>query len=131
MKTSNINVRLEDDVYNQVTEIAEQFKRSRSEIVRLAISNELDKFSSQRSYTKEEYTNIINVLKDLSNSINTLETQLIKIGVNINQLAKYTHKVGDDRYITENKGYLISCTNELDKINDTLSKMGRDAWGLL
>lgn len=131
MKNKIINVRVDDELYQVITNLSDRYSLTVSEIVRLAITYELDKFSKQKSYTKEEYLGIIDGLKDVSNSVNKLETQIIKMGTNINQLAKYTNKVKDSRYIDSNQDYLKSCKDNLIKLQGELKDISCKAWGVL
>lgn len=128
MKTKKIDVRLDEDVYNIVTDIANQFDKTRSEVVRLALTNAIAKINNQRAYTKEEYNELIDTIKELSNAINKIETHLIRIGTNVNQLARYTHSIKDDRYITSNKQILLKHIEELNAMKMYLKDISSNVW---
>lgn len=128
MKNKKIDVRVNEEIYNAITELSEQCSKSRAEIVRLALSDSLDKFSNQRSYTKEEYHQLIDNIKDLANAINKIETHLIRIGTNINQLAKYSNAVKDDRYLYSNQQILIKHIEDMGIIKDYLHETMQGVW---
>lgn len=128
MKNKNINVRLPEEVYNDVSEVADKFNKSLSEVVRLAITNQFNKLEKGNSLDKAQYTTLIDTLKELSRVISKQETQLIGLARNINQLTKYTHTVGDDRYITSNHQLLEKYLNTLVGIQNELKEISRQGW---
>lgn len=129
MKNKNINVRLENEIYKQVEDIADKYNKSLSEIVRLAINSELNKLGSKQSMTKEEYNYLIENLKGVSQRIAKSENQIIGIARNVNQLTKYTNQVKDSRGIDKNYLLLEKYLKILNKIQTELKEISSKAWG--
>lgn len=129
MKNKNINVRLTDENYQAVYEIADKYNKSLSEVVRLAINNELDKLGNKRPMDKIQYITLMGKLKTVSNDINRVESQITGIARNINQLTKYTHKANDDRVINVNRELLNKYLNILENINTELKEISSKGWG--
>lgn len=131
MKKKNINIRIDEDVYQTVSEVADRHGKSMSEIVRLSLMNDIEKITNQKSYSKQEYNNLIELMKTLSNTIAKHESELNHIGRNINQLAKYTNQVRDDRYINKNTEILENYLRQLDGQRQELKEISRRAWELV
>lgn len=131
MKKKNINIRIDEDVYQMVSEVADRHGKSMSEIVRLSLMNDIKKITNQKSYSKQEYNNLIELMKTLSNTIAKHESELNHIGRNINQLAKYTNQVRDDRYINKNTEILENYLRQLDGQRQELKEISRRAWELV
>lgn len=104
-----INVRFEDEMYDDITKIAEHFKCSRSEIVRDGLKDVLNRPYEQ--YTKEQFDKRVELIKALTIYMGGVERKLIGATNNLNQIAK---KV--------NSGTTGASQDSLDYIRDEMAK---------
>lgn len=88
-KSKSISLRLPLDVYNIIDDLAKENNVGRSEVIRLALDDALEKYLEHVRYIDTAQANIIN--KNICNVGNTLVSiveQLRKYGINLNQIAK-------------------------------------------
>lgn len=86
----NTHIRLELDSYEAAKEIASEYGLSFSQVVRLALSDNLDKLAKKVKYRdKEQAEEIRSVVMDILNKVEVIETNLRRLGNNTNQIARY------------------------------------------
>lgn len=116
-----INVRFEDEMYDDITKIAEHFKCSRSEIVRDGLKDVLNRPYEQ--YTREQFDKRVELIKALTSEMNKVERKLVGATNNLNQIAKRLNsgtgmiKVKELDYIQEE---MVKCAGHLYAIHDWL-----------
>lgn len=124
----NINFRVDEEVYNALTELAEDRGISRSDLVRMILSNELSKYYKYKGIDKETFEKYIGTLSKISDKIGASERQLYKIGNNLNQIAK---KVNTDKNMdawNRNNGQIEKYFETLYKHAELLGVIEKVLW---
>lgn len=86
----NTHIRLELDSYEAAKEIAGEYGLSFSQVVRLALADNLDKLAKKVKYRdKEQAEEIRSVVMEILNKVEVIETNLRRLGNNTNQIARY------------------------------------------
>ena len=86
----NTHIRLELDSYEAAKEIAGEYGLSFSQVVRLALADNLDKLARKVRYRdKEQGEEIRATVMDILNKVEVIETNLRRLGNNTNQIARY------------------------------------------
>ena len=113
-KTRSITIRLSQDEAQALSDIADEYHMTLSEVIRSATSGELDRYLGGVKYVdKEQGRAINNNIIILGNMMMDVRDQLRKIGVNFNQIARRIN-AGDMKALNDINA-LIS-RDELDTI---------------
>lgn len=90
LKSKHINVRFEEEIYADIVKRAEQERRSKSDIVRTALSGELAKISEQtnKSLTDDQRLAVLSIIGKVMTHVSVIRNDNAKLGNNINQIAK-------------------------------------------
>ena len=106
-KTRSITIRLSQDEAQALSDIADEYHMTLSEVIRSATSGELDRYLGGVKYVdKEQGRAINNNIIILGNMMMDVRDQLRRIGVNINQIARRVN-AGDINLLYES-GHLVS-----------------------
>lgn len=90
LKSKHINVRFEEEIYADIVKRAEQERRSKSDVVRTALSGELAKISEQTNkvLTNEQRVAVLNIMGKVMTHVSVIRNDNAKLGRNVNQIAK-------------------------------------------
>jgi len=90
LKSKHINVRFEEEIYADIVKRAEQERRSKSDVVRTALSGELAKISEQTNkvLTNEQRLAVLNIMGKVMTHVSVIRNDNAKLGRNVNQIAK-------------------------------------------
>jgi Arc/MetJ-type ribon-helix-helix transcriptional regulator len=94
LKSKHINVRFEEEIYADIVKRAEQERRSKSDVVRTALSGELAKISEQTNkvLTNEQRVAVLNIMGKVMTHVSVIRNDNAKLGRNVNQIAKSMNK---------------------------------------
>ena len=123
----SVNVRLDDDEFEAITELAIKYGKSRSEIVRTAMQG-LFEVSPAGALNPEQYQALVQDIASVKGGIGKLESQLLRVGNNVNQVARKVNS-GDVQALST----LNSFRSDLKLVNDALERLARevgDSWQL-
>lgn len=89
-KEYSVNVRISSSENKILTKTAETLRVSKSEIVRMTMSNELEKFESKprKTISKNDQIELMRMMAKMVNFQRAQRRELTRIGNNLNQLAK-------------------------------------------
>ena len=119
----SINFRVDEEVYNALTELAEDRGINRSDLVRMILSNELSKYYKYKGIDKETFEKYIEALSNISAVIGSSERQLNKIGNNLNQMSKIMNTSKNTTEWENNKELLNNWLNALRNHAKLLEKI--------
>lgn len=90
LKSKHINVRFEEAIYADIVKRAEKERRSKSDVVRTALSGELAKISEQTNkvLTNEQRVAVLNIMGKVMTHVSVIRNDNAKLGRNVNQIAK-------------------------------------------
>lgn len=132
MTRKQVNVRLSDDEFEKLNELAKRFSRSRSDVVRTAFQGELAKMSDTKvnSLSDEERKKMLEFTGIMMTYLSRMERTLHGVGNNVNQIAKASNQGRvPKRVVDEDKLILFADSfrenveviqKELDKIWQSL-----------
>lgn len=83
-----VTVRFEDSDYNFIDEQSKKLKVSKADLVRNVFLNRKTKLSKLNSLSSDEADKYLHEILVLTNGVNDIQTELKRIGNNINQIAK-------------------------------------------
>lgn len=83
----SVNVRFDDDEFEAVRDLAIKYGISRSEFIRKAMVGQLQPLPTD-TLDAEQFEQYITQLSVLRTQVGSVETQLVRIGNNVNQIAK-------------------------------------------
>lgn len=149
-----MNVRISSSENEILTKTAETLRVSKSEIVRMVMSDKLNEFESKprKTISKIEQQNLMKLLANLVNVQRAKRRELARIGTNLNQLAKTSNvqakATGNSNDIarqlsmltkqkkqeTEMSAALTELKKEVDKIvveNEAIAERVQEIWQLL
>lgn len=153
-KEYSVNVRISSSENEILTKTAETLRVSKSEIVRMVMSDKLNEFESKprKTISKIEQQNLMKLLANLVNVQRAKRRELARIGTNLNQLAKTSNvqakATGNSNDIarqlsmltkqkkqeTEMSAALTELKKEVDKIvveNEAIAERVQEIWQLL
>lgn len=110
---SEIKLRITSEEKSVIKEMAEQYRVSMSEMIRKQIFSDMEKLDKRSKMTDEQYFGIVSEISKLTESVGRVETELHKIGININQIAKY--------YNSKNDASSVSALNDYLRLLDVVS----------
>lgn len=91
-KRIQVNVRLTDEEGAILDRVSNQLNLSKSEIVRHALNDNLEKAMTQKvMMTPEDRERITRIISELLNELNAMTGEINRVGNNINQIAKVLH----------------------------------------
>lgn len=123
-----INVRVDEELYKVVTELSELHNITRSELMRIAVTDNIKRLEKKKTYTREEFEILINTINLVANNIKNLELELNKIGININQLTKLVNTSYNTEQITRNQSLLQRTNNRLLNTEYELKELSKKIW---
>jgi len=89
-----LSVRIDDKMNEALTEIAYRFGLSKSVLVRKAITEGLEQYAEHKGLSAEQYEDIRKQVLDAQQVLGDLETQIQRVGINLNQLTKLARSGG-------------------------------------
>lgn len=94
-KNNRITLRLDDELLEDVSAVAERLKISKSDVIRLTLRDALDDIpvKDKPSMPQEDRNRLIEVLEKSLEKQNELEYQIKHVGINLNQITK-AHNAG-------------------------------------
>lgn len=117
----NTHIRLELDSYEAAKEIAGEYGLSFSQVVRLALADNLDKLAKKVKYRdKEQAEEIRSVVMEILNKVEVIETNLRRLGNNTNQIARYYNT---QRLLEEEQGKKFSSAAKLTIYQNDLDSL--------
>lgn len=117
----NTHIRLEHDSYEAAKEIASEYGLSFSQVVRLALSDNLDKLAKKAKYRDHEQAEEIrSVVMEILNKVEVIETNLRRLGNNTNQIARYYNT---QRLLEEEQGKKFSSAAKLTIYQNDLDSL--------
>lgn len=91
-KRNQVNVRLNDDESETLDQISKRLNYSKSEVVRMALNNKLEESVKRKVLmTSDDREIITRGIAELLNELNATNSEINRIGNNINQIAKSLH----------------------------------------
>lgn len=87
---NQVNVRLDDKTNDIVNRVAKANRVSKSEVVRLALTGELEKIDAKKnkSLSDEEREKVLRDLGKMMGVLSNIQNQNARLGNNVNQIAK-------------------------------------------
>ena len=86
-----VTVRFDDSDYNFIDEQSKKLNVSKADLVRNVFLNRKTKLSKLNSLSSDESGKYLQEIVSLTNGVNDIQTELKRIGNNINQIAKNTN----------------------------------------
>jgi phosphate uptake regulator len=83
-----VTVRFDDSDYNFIDEQSKKLNVSKADLVRNVFLNRKTKLSKLNSLSSDEAGKYLQEIVSLTNGVNDIQTELKRIGNNINQIAK-------------------------------------------
>lgn len=83
-----VTVRFDDSDYNFIDEQSKKLNVSKADLVRNVFLNRKTKLSKLNSLSSDEAGKYLHEIVSLTNGVNDIQTELKRIGNNINQIAK-------------------------------------------
>lgn len=87
-----------------------------SEMIRRQIFGDMEELNKRSMMTDEQYFGIISEISKLSEKVGLIETDLHKIGININQIARYYNSKNDNQSVSALNGFLSDLRKSLSFI---------------
>lgn len=107
-----VTVRFDDSDYNFIDETSKKLNVSKAYLVRNVFLNRKTKLSKLNSLSSDEAGKYLHEIVSLTNGVNDIQTELKRIGNNINQIAKKANQESNTK-----PGELIrNLVSELDRM---------------
>ena len=107
-----VTVRFDDSDYNFIDETSKKLNVSKADLVRNVFLNRKTKLSKLNSLSSDEAGKYLHEIVSLTNVVNDIQTELKRIGNNINQIAKKANQESNTK-----PGELIrNLVSELDRM---------------
>lgn len=90
----SVNVRLDDEEFEAVTELAQRRGQSRSEIIRKGLQGSLSTLPTG-GLTDEQHERLVLEVAELRMTIGRVQSQLERMGNNVNQIARAVNSNGE------------------------------------
>ena len=106
-----VTVRFDDSDYNLIDEQSKKLNVSKADLVRNVFLNRKTKLSKLNSLSSDEAGKYLQEILSLTNAVNDIQTELKRIGNNVNQIAK---KANQESNVTNEM--IRNLISELDKM---------------
>lgn len=113
-----VTVRFDDQTYNFLDESSQKLGLTKPDLVRNLVLNRQIKQSKLTTLSRDEVEDFLQNIVLLTNEINSVQTELKRVGNNINQIAK---KTNSDGWKSSYESFFRDLDNILNNILD-------DAW---
>lgn len=123
---SEIKLRITSDEKKLIKDMSERYRVSMSEMIRKQIFADMEKLDRRSTMTDEQYFGIVSEISKLTKSVGRVETELHKIGININQIAKYYNSKNDTSSVSALNDYLRLLDVVSEKILDMSESVRKD-----
>lgn len=91
-----LSVRIDDKMNEALTEIADRYGLSKSVLVRKAMTGGLEQYAEHKGLSAEQYEDIRKQVLESQQVLGDLETQIQRVGINLNQLTQLARSEGLD-----------------------------------
>lgn len=120
-----ITIRLDDATIIKLETMSKKYGLSKAEVIRVVLENQFAKYANQPQMSTQQYNEFKQLFFDMKTQIGKVETQLKKIGNNVNQLAKINRKNKNEKALNNERNYNLfkSYINELETLQTTLEKL--------
>jgi len=128
-----INVRVSDDEYRAIVEVADALRMKRSEVVRLGLADALNEVSRNVGpvMTDEKHAEVMKELGMLVTLLSGLKSDNSLFGSNVNQLAKLANTGHAVQFTDKDYVDVIRMKNEMhDKLSEVMEGV-RTVWRTL
>ena len=127
-----LSVRIDDKMNEALTEIADRFGLSKSVLVRKAMTEGLGQYAEHKGLSAEQYDEIRKQVLDAQQVLGDLETQIQRVGINLNQLTKLARSEGlDDDEEEELLQVLRDTKTEVENARFHCADSARKLWKFL
>ena len=123
---SEIKLRITSEEKSVIKEMSEQYRVSMSEMIRKQIFSDMEELNKRSTMTDEQYFGIVSEISKLTESVGRVETELHKIVININQIAKYYNSKNDTSSVSALNDYLRLLDVVSEKILDMSESVRKD-----
>ena len=116
-----ITIRMDDETLDAIDSVAERYKMTRSEVIRLSVLDRLPDATKMPVQTPEQHAEYMRRTKQMLDAQAKLNTALTKIGSNVNQIAKIANQNRsiNPQHIT----YIGKLSTQLDKLISYVNKL--------
>lgn len=130
---SRLTIRLDDQTFQAVDEVADKYRMKKSEVVRLALVDNLVRVTSQKqiNISSDDREFIVARLQNVLKEMNDTKWELNKLGTNHNQLVKAVNTNKKQVPQIPELNEINRMRNELTKRLDNLLDEVNDIWLLL
>lgn len=129
LKDKRINVRLDDNLYNTVSEVSDKFGLNKSEVVRLALTGDLVKLNHTpiARIGRETREELIENSRAIFNQLDDISRSNKGIANNINQLARQSYLkdniVIDEDSLNQFSDDIETIINSVQELKDEVSEL--------
>ena len=129
LKDKRINVRLDDNLYNTVSEVSDKFGLNKSEVVRLALTGDLVKLNHTpiARIGRETREELIENSRAIFNQLDDISRANKGIANNINQLARQSYLkdniVIDEESLNQFSDDIETIINSVQELKDEVSQL--------
>lgn len=120
-----ITIRLDDATIAKLETMSKKYGMSKAEVIRVVLENQLQKYANQPQMTTQQYNEFKQLFFDAKTELGKVETQLKKIGNNVNQLAKINRKNQNEKALNNERNYKLfrSYINELETLQTAIERL--------
>lgn len=127
-----LSVRIDDKMNEALTEIADRFGLSKSVLVRKVMTEGLGQYAEHKGLSAEQYDEVRKQVLEAQQVLGDLETQIQRVGINLNQLTKLARSEGlDDDEEEELLQVLRDAKTEAEKARFHCAEYARRLWKFL
>lgn len=120
-----ITIRLDDATIIKLETMSKKYGMSKAEIIRVVLENQFAKYANQPQLTNEQFNEFKQLFFETKTELGKVETQLKKIGNNVNQLTKINRKNKNEKALNNERNYklFMSYVNELETLQTAIERL--------
>lgn len=123
---SEIKLRITSEEKSIIKEMSNVYRVSMSEMIRKQIFGDMEELNKRSMMTDEQYFGIVSEISKLSEKVGLIETDLHKIGININQIARYYNSKNDEQSVLNLNTWLSDLRESMFKISTLSDSIRKD-----
>lgn len=118
--TKRLTLRMSDETFDAIESIAERYRISKSDVVRMALEDRLNELPTT-TMSQHDYMRLLKTIDMFKTELSKVDSSIAKVGVNINQI---TRVINQQKGITQQQlTSVIRLTKYIDNVRSYIREM--------
>jgi len=126
--TKRLTLRMSDDTFDAIESIAEKYRITKSDVVRMALEDRLTDLPTT-TISQGDYLKALRTIDSFKSKLSQVDASVVKMGVNLNQI---TRVINQQKGVTQDQlSSVIRMTKNINNVRSYIREMSERVNGLV